>query len=521
LTLSEVTITAESPAADLPPTELRQFGRYTLLYRFAAGGMANLYLAKLIGPDGFVKLVAVKVIHSHLTSDPQFVDMFINEARLASRISHPNVAQIIELGRYEGRHFIAMEYVHGESFAALVRRTRPAMIYCARVTADAAAGLHAAHELKGTDGESLQVVHRDVSPQNILISYDGAVKVVDFGVARMKGNVVTTRAGEIKGKFSYMAPEQLQRDVVVDRRADIFALGIVLYEITTGKRLFKGDSEGEIITNVRDCIITMPRETDSSYPRALERIVLRALERRPEDRFQDGRAMQEALERYIVESGEPVLQVQVGELMSRVFKDHIAQKEDLLRHCETTQDAVLEVDIVSESRVWPGPFSKRLMLFGGVALAIALVAAAYLGFRSSPSTVAAPPKRDAGLSRRAVVPDQGIPAPAEISIRITATPSTATINFEGKPVGNPFELRTPPEKRTVRATVSAPGHHSREIDVPLSRGGQWEILLEPKARKGRGPRRKGQKKTQPAKGKKGGIGDRDVFFNPYGDKKKK
>jgi serine/threonine-protein kinase len=518
--LNEVSITAESPPADLPPTDLRQFGRYTLLYRFASGGMANLYLAKLLGPDGFVKLVAVKVIHSHLTSDPQFVDMFINEARLASRISHPNVAQIIELGRNEGLHFIAMEYVAGESAAALVRRVRPAMTYCARVVADAAAGLHAAHELRDADGESLQVVHRDVSPQNILISYDGAVKVVDFGVARMKGSLATTRAGEVKGKFAYMAPEQLTKGQPVDRRADIFALGIVLFEMTTGRRLFIGETEGEVITEVRECIVTPPSEVESSFPRPLERIVMRALAKDPADRYQTARALQEALERYIIESGEPVLQVQVGELMSRTFADQLRQKEELLQTCESAQDAILDVDMTPDSVV---RFEKRpLLIIGGVALLLGLVVALFLLLRPDPppEPAAAPATPDQRPTVSAPKPDR--PRPQEILIRISARPKNARITFEGKPAGNPFELRTPPEERSVVATVSAPGHVTREIPISLERGGQWEVALERKAsprRHRRHKRLKRHKRHKAASKKQKGVDDNDVFVNPYERKK--
>jgi hypothetical protein len=515
--LNEVSITAESPPADLPPTDLRQFGRYTLLYRFAAGGMANLYLAKLLGPDGFVKLVAVKVIHSHLTSDPQFVDMFINEARLASRISHPNVAQIIELGRYEGLHFIAMEYVAGESAAALVRRVRPAMTYCARVVADAAAGLHAAHELRDADGESLQVVHRDVSPQNILISYEGAVKVVDFGVARMKGSLATTRAGEIKGKFSYMAPEQLTKEQPVDRRADIFALGIVLYEMTTGRRLFTGETEGEVITEVRECIITSPSEVEAAYPRALERIVMRALERDPAVRYQTARELQEALERYIVESGEPVLQVQIGELMSRTFADQVRQKEQLLKTCESAQDAILEVDMTPGSGV--ARPERRFLVVGGVVLGLGLLVALFLLLRKPPPTAGAvPAARDQRAPVVAPTPDVAPAGPQEILIRISARPRKARITFEGKPVGNPFELRTPPEDRQVVATISAPGYIRREIAVSLASGAQWEVALERKA-SGRRYKRHGRKSHKAGTKKQHGVNDNDVFVNPYKKKK--
>jgi len=192
----------------LVPAGERQFGRYQLIYRFAAGGMASIFLGRFPGPDGFEKLVAIKRIHPHLTSLPQFVAMFKDEARLAARISHPNVVQVLELGQCNGAHFIAMEYVEGESLSALLRRARVPYAVAARIIADALSGLHAAHELRNAKGELLHLVHRDLSPSNILISYEGVVKVVDFGVARARGNLSVTDVGTIKGKFSYMSPEQ-------------------------------------------------------------------------------------------------------------------------------------------------------------------------------------------------------------------------------------------------------------------------------------------------------------------------
>ena len=232
----------------IPPRQ-RPFGRYSLICRLASGGMANLYLAQLSGKEGFEKLVAIKRIHEHLSEEQDFIRMFIDEARLVSRISHPNVAQVIELDRFEESHFIAMEYVDGEGLHALLRRTKPKLPLVARIIAHTAAGLHAAHELQDQKGNPMGVVHRDVSPQNILISYLGAVKVVDFGVARARGNLHETNIGTVKGKLAYMSPEQVQSGPV-DRRSDVFALGIVLYEATTFRRLFKGESEVEKMRNV-------------------------------------------------------------------------------------------------------------------------------------------------------------------------------------------------------------------------------------------------------------------------------
>jgi serine/threonine-protein kinase len=317
----------------LLPAAEREFGRYLLICRLASGGMANLYLARLAGPDGFEKLVAIKRIHEHLSHETDFITMFADEARLVARISHPNVVQVLELGFHKSSYFIAMEYVEGESLGALLGREGPPFAVCARIVANAAAGLHAAHQLRGRDGKLLGVVHRDVSPDNILVSYDGAVKVVDFGVAKARGNLYVTSIGTLKGKFSYMAPEQLKLDNI-DCRADIFALGIVLHEITTRQHLFRAGSEQATMANVEKAPIPLPSRLVPGYPPALEAIVMRALERDPLARYQTAEAMQADLERYIVGTGNPVLSGAIADLMRRAFADRIEAKLALLRQLE-------------------------------------------------------------------------------------------------------------------------------------------------------------------------------------------
>lgn len=330
----------------LLPDNQKRFGRYSLLYRLASGGMANLYVATLAGADGFKKTVAIKIMHRNLTHDPEFVRMFIDEARLASRVVHPHVTQVLDLGRTPHHHYIAMEYVEGESINALMRRTRPPLSCCARIIADAAAGLHAAHELCDTDGSPLGVVHRDVSPDNILISYSGTVKVTDFGVARTRDCIHTTNAGMVKGKLSYMAPEQICAEPV-DCRSDIFSLGIVLYEMTTCHRLFKGSTDAETVALVSGCRIPPPSAVVRDYyPRELERVVLTALEPDPSNRFQTAQQLQQELERFLVRSGQLTYSSAVGELMSSVFSERIQRKREL-----TQQLTEQECDLVPDMQV--------------------------------------------------------------------------------------------------------------------------------------------------------------------------
>jgi serine/threonine-protein kinase len=373
----------------VPP--VHRLGRFELVYRIAAGGMATLYLGRLAGPHGFCKLVALKVRHDHLSIDPEFVTMFVDEARLISQIAHPNVVQVIELGRVEGKHFIAMEYVAGESVLALLQRGRPPRGHCARIVANAAAGLHAAHELRGADGRSCRVVHRDVSPSNILIGYNGELKVVDFGVAYARNQLHPTGAGVLRGKYAYMAPEQALGEPV-DRRADVFALGVVLFELTTRSRLFRGASDAAILRQLTTGQIPAPSTRVDDYPAKLEQIVLRALRPDPNERFQTALDLQLALECYIVESGGPVLSSDIAELMLMLFDDRISRKELLLRRHGERDAGMPDVSLTTDG-LWRtpttllGPRKQRSrlrlvvvgalsVLLGALSVLIALVALA-------------------------------------------------------------------------------------------------------------------------------------------------
>ncbi len=498
----------------------RKLGRYSLLYRFAIGGMGEIYLARMTGEDGFERLVAVKVIHEHLTVQPQFVKMFIDEARLASRLSHPNVAMTLDLGRSGASHFIAMEYVAGESLVALLKRARPPYTSCARIVSDAAAGLHAAHELRGADGQLLNVVHRDVSPQNILLSYEGAVKVVDFGVARARGSLHST-SGELKGKFAYMAPEQILAPETVDRRADIFALGVVLHECSTYRRLFRGETDTEKVGKVIKCEVPPPSTLIPDYPRALEAIVMRALAREPSERYQTAAELHEELERFIVSSGEPVVAATLGRMMKEVFADRIKEKAELLERCGKGDDvaAVPDASLVSGGSLVVGSrasffTSRPRRLAVGVAAGALLLAAAVLGLVLLKS----------GEGERAVA--AAPPAP-EISISISAAPPTARIELDGKPVANPYSARLPRGTGERVAVVSAPGHRAQRIVVPLAAGGAWASQLEPEASATRTPGdarveepprsagKKTRKAGKPAGKKQRGVDDKDVLANPY------
>jgi serine/threonine protein kinase len=281
------------------PLPLR-LGRYALHDEIASGGMASVHFGRLLAVEGFARTVAIKRLHAQNARDPDFATMFLDEARLAARIRHPNVISIVDVVALDGELFLVMDYVHGESLSRLARRThedgeRVDVSVLSAVVCGALRGLHAAHQAAGADGAPLHLVHRDVSPENILVGADGVARVLDFGVAKAAGRMQATRDGKVKGKLAYMSPEQLRGDRL-DRRSDIYAVGIVLWEMLTGRALFAGENEGETVVNALERKAPLPSSLVASVPLAMDAVVLRALERNPTKRFSTANEMAAALE---------------------------------------------------------------------------------------------------------------------------------------------------------------------------------------------------------------------------------
>ena len=307
-----------------------QLGKYRLYHHLASGGMGEVFLARHEGPAGFSKNVVVKRILSGIASDETFVTMFLNEARLAAMIEHPNVVQIFDLGLECDTYFIAMEYIHGRSLRQLRRRLRELQrpfpeLLAARVCSQALQGLHYAHTLTDDEGNPLHIVHRDVSPDNVLIAFNGATKVVDFGIAKAAVNVSTTRAGSVKGKFAYMAPEQITGKGM-DGRADVYATGVLLYELLSGQRPFNATSEPGLIRAILMEPATPVREANPNIPDALNDVIMRAIARKPDDRFASAEEMSFALEAYIQSTGKTITNAHVAALMRDLFPDDAAHK---------------------------------------------------------------------------------------------------------------------------------------------------------------------------------------------------
>jgi serine/threonine-protein kinase len=311
----------------------QRIGRYELCFELASGGMASVYLARIDGVSGFEKLVALKRIHRHLAKEKGYVDMFLDEARIASRITHANVCSVFDFGEADGEHYIAMEYLVGEPLSRLMsqnqRRSPLLPLRMARIIADACEGLHAAHELKDANGDLLHVVHRDVSPRNLFVTYDGAVQVVDFGIASASQRLHHTSTGQLKGTFAYMAPEQLAARPI-DRRVDIWALGVALWEMLAVKRLFKCDTTANTIHSVLYDEIQPPSDYRLQVPGELDRIVLKALQRDPKDRWRTAREMGQALRQFLLTQKEIMGPAELSDWMEEVFPQGEARKSQLM-----------------------------------------------------------------------------------------------------------------------------------------------------------------------------------------------
>jgi len=330
-------------------TAPERIGRYELCFELASGGMATVYLARTHGSSGFEKLVALKRIHPHLAKEKQYIEMFLDEAKIASRITHPNVCSVFDFGHADGEYYIAMEYLVGEPLSRLYgrvarikeQRRHPLMpLRMAGIIAHACEGLHAAHELKDANGDPLHVVHRDASPRNLFVTYDGSVQVVDFGVASARQRMHHTATGQIKGTFAYMAPEQL-RAGQIDRRVDVWALGVGLWEMLALKRLFRRDTTANTVHAILyDEIVPPSAHRSSAIPAEIDEIVLKALARDPKDRWQNARDMGRALWQVIGAQQEIIGAADLSDWMSELFPQGEARKGQLMEIARVVHEPV-------------------------------------------------------------------------------------------------------------------------------------------------------------------------------------
>jgi len=304
-----------------------QFGKYLLLDRIAVGGMSEVYRAKFFGAERFEKILAIKKLLPNIAEDEEFVEMFINEAKLASQLTHSNICQIYDLGKIDGNLFIAMEYIWGKDLLQIINYFRkrrdfmppPMASYIATRVCE---GIDYAYHKRGPQGMPLKIIHRDVSPQNILISYDGEIKIIDFGIAKATLHHSETQAGLLKGKFSYMSPEQVQ-GFPIDHRSDIFAIGTVLFEMLTSMSLFKGENDFMTLEKVRKAEVPKLTDINPRVPKSLEKIVMKALALDPKDRWQRAADFQDALQRFLITSPPIYTAKRLADWMRVTFKEDI------------------------------------------------------------------------------------------------------------------------------------------------------------------------------------------------------
>ncbi len=310
--------------------EAQALRKYRPIAEIGRGGMADVYLAVVQGPAGFNKLVVIKKTRPELAQDPEFLAMFLDEARLAARLNHPNVVQTTEVGQEGERYFIAMEYLDGQPLNRIRARAPGAFttLMQVRVLADVLAGLHHAHELCDFDGTPLGVVHRDATPQNVFVTYDGLIKVVDFGIAKALDSSSETRTGVVKGKVTYMAPEQA-RGERVDRRADIFAVGVMLWEGIAGRRMWKGVPELTVVHELINGKLPSIRDAVPEVPDALARICERAMAVAPDERFATAQEMHDALQEYLDGAGHTSAR-DVGKFVAEKFAEDRAKVKTLI-----------------------------------------------------------------------------------------------------------------------------------------------------------------------------------------------
>jgi serine/threonine-protein kinase len=485
VSVSRPKASAARPRARFAGTRL---GKYQVGARLAAGGTASVYIARIHGPHNFERLVALKIVHDHLSEEQEFVSMFLDEANLASQLSHPGIVHVYELAREGDVLFLAMEYLHGQTLSHVYRRAveraeRLPLDVVAWIGARAAEALAHAHELKDASGQRVGLVHRDVSPQNIFVTYDGHVKVVDFGIARAEGRIAKTALGQIKGKFSYMAPEQALGQGF-DHRADLFALGATLYEVAVGQRLFKGEDEIDTLRKVVSSEIPHPASLVPGFPAALTAVLKRSLERNPGDRYSTGLEMARELDAFVAASGLRDQSERLAQELADLFVEERAAQEgaiaDLRRAAlepagqsdvaSTGEDTVIATGMEARPELRRRP-SLALVVGGVVALGGTIALLGLASRRASPEVapaVAAPVVAPAPKSDR-------------VAIAVTWRPDVqARLEIAGQLVtARPARMEVKRGVQEVRVVVSAAGFKEAEVKVVPDRDRDVVVALEP------------------------------------------
>jgi serine/threonine-protein kinase len=448
--------------------------------------MATLYVARMRDRQ-FEKLVAIKKIHEHLGDEESFVHMFLDEARITALIQHPNVAILFDSGKEGNSHYIAMEYVHGETLSDVLRlaqnqREKFPWPLAARIVAEAAAGLHSAHTLTDSAGYPLRIVHRDVSPHNVLISYDGVVKVIDFGVASAAQKLAQTRVGVLKGKIGYMSPEQVNSEPV-DARSDIFALGIMLYEAVTVSRLFWDENEASTLLKVREANIPDPCLHNTDLPAGLVRIIRRALARSPDDRFNSAEDMADHLNAILLAEGKVVTHKHLAALMKEKFADRRMIRDQQIRVAIEGAKILSMTAPVSELDssfpiTRPVASTSHLWLLYGVLSALAVVVLVVGGWL----LLRAP----RAMRKPAIPPAQAVVTPklrVTLSITVRAPTRGVSIRFRDQWYpGSTARFSVKRSQRSEQILICATGHQNEKLSLVPSVDREVVLSLRPMPR---------------------------------------
>lgn len=516
------------------------FGKYELLRKIASGGMGQVFLAR--EHSSVERLVVLKLILPHLAEDDEFLTMFLEEARLVARLQHPNLVTILDLQEVEGRHCLAMEYVQGDDVRRLDKQSRlkgrllPAGLVM-RVISEAAAGLDYAHKARDAQGQPLRLVHRDVSPQNILVGFDGAVKIIDFGVAKAASSGHHTATGVLKGKYPYMSPEQASGQAI-DGRSDLFALGVVMWELLTGRRLFKGESDMMTLRLVKDCQVPKPSQINPKLPPGLDEVVLQALATTPDKRYPDCGAFRLALEDYILQQRLPASTAHLSAFLRELYAERIAAEADPAKLDQLAEDADLDtkdksnpsrshsvvppghrstpsrVSVPSgrsrhsvEALVGPAPQHRQEatrgtqplgrptperrpplipLVVSGVAVAI-IAGAALLYFTRKPPEPVLPPTVATlppvkAVEPRPVHPPPEHTSPLKVELVLNSEPAGAAVQLAGRPLGvTPVTLPLAPEAAPVEVTLSMEGYEPLTRQVSAANAPSLLLALERRA----------------------------------------
>lgn len=481
-------------------------GRYRVLSELGRGGMSNVFLAFARGPSGVNKLVVLKALLPDLAAEPYALSMFLDEVRIAAQLNHPNVVQTYEVGTEGDRHVMVMEYLEGQSLSQIVKRAEqsgrplPPRLQI-RVIINALEGLHYAHELRAYDGAALELVHRDVSPQNVFVTYDGQVKVLDFGIAKAATSSTHTATGVVKGKVAYMAPEQTVADAI-DRRADIFSVGCMLWAVAGGRKLWKDMPDVQIMRRVINGEVPSPQSLNPGCDDELNRIVMKALAHDPAHRYQTALEMQHDLERYAESSGGIAKQKELAQYVSDLFEDTRANLKLLIERqlalvtAEETpytpasptpsqirntpgHDGIAERVSQVPTKAHGAGSKRRGGLFAVLIVLGLLAGGATYFLRHEMQTVRSADASSPPAPVPAQVPSAAAPTPKLATLTLSASPAGATLFLDGRRLAsNPASEVLPIDGSAHRLRAEAEGYAPEDIELSPTRDDSVALTLK-------------------------------------------